>query len=378
MKNQKRELWFSVNENISVDNIEKAFQADYKIIYISVKDLHFLDEVKMPQGVRLAVLISELEEMELLETQENFYKKTEYIITDNTDIWMPLKNTNKFRIGISFEIVDRESLDKGIELIKQPLDVFVIEFRDTTNIPLELVLAMTQDAPCKVLKKVRTLRDGAVSVLTMEIGADGLVLESNNVGEIVDLANEIRKNNTYTFDLKPAVVTDVRPVGMGTRVCIDTTSLLTQDEGMILGSTSNGGLMTCSETHFLPYMNLREFRVNAGGLHLYTWGPDEKAVYLSDLKAGDKIYVVNSKGETREVVVGRLKMESRPLLFIECEIEGVRINTFIQDDWHVRMFGSEGEICPSSEIKVGDKLLGYIDVPGRHLGVKINETISEK
>jgi 3-dehydroquinate synthase class II len=191
------------------------------------------------------------------------------------------------------------------------------------------------------------------------------------------MSNIIQHSNKYKFELKEATVTAIKPTGMGSRVCIDTTSDLTQDEGMILGSTSSGGLLTCSETHFLPYMNLRTFRVNAGGIHLYVWGPNDQAVYLSDLKAGDKIYVVNSSGEARAVTVGRLKIESRPLLYIECEIEGIKINTFIQDDWHVRMFGSKGEIRPSSEIKVGDKLLGYLDKPGRHVGLKIDETIKE-
>ncbi|HEX3043577.1 MAG TPA: 3-dehydroquinate synthase II [Bacillota bacterium] len=41
------------------------------------------------------------------------------------------------------------------------------------------------------------------------------------------------------------------------------------------------------------------------------------------------------------------------------------------------MFGSKGEILPSGEIKSGDKLLGFLDKPGRHVGLKIEETIKE-
>ncbi|MNH41531.1 3-amino-4-hydroxybenzoic acid synthase [compost metagenome] len=89
------------------------------------------------------------------------------------------------------------------------------------------------------------------------------------------------------------------------------------------------------------------------------------------------MYIVNSKGEARVVTVGRLKIESRPLLYIECEVDGTILNTFIQDDWHVRMMGGKGEIRPSSEIKIGDKLLVHLDVPGRHVGLKILETIRE-
>jgi 3-amino-4-hydroxybenzoic acid synthase len=82
-------------------------------------------------------------------------------------------------------------------------------------------------------------------------------------------------------------------------------------------------------------------------------------------------------GNARVVTIGRMKIERRPLLLIECEIEGKRVNVFIQDDWHVRVFGGKGEVRPSSEIKIGDELLGYLDQPGRHVGIKIQETIKE-
>ena len=44
-----------------------------------------------------------------------------------------------------------------------------------------------------------------------------------------------------------------------------------QDEGMIVGSTSAGGIFVCIETHNLPYMELRSFLVNAGAYILMFW-----------------------------------------------------------------------------------------------------------
>ncbi len=40
---------------------------------------------------------------------------------------------------------------------------------------------------------------------------------------------------------------------------------------MIIGSTGWGGIFVCSGTHYLPHMNLREFRVNIGAVHSYIW-----------------------------------------------------------------------------------------------------------
>ncbi|RCX20154.1 3-amino-4-hydroxybenzoic acid synthase [Anaerobacterium chartisolvens] len=376
MKNE-RTLWFEINSDTSVDAIDKVCQSAYDVVLVSLKNAHMLEGLNLPQKIRTALIVSSMDELEAVKASEALWKKSEYIISENISLWQQIKDKSEKKLGLIIDVKDKPTLDKAVELVKNSLDIVIIGFRDATNIPLELILATTQKSQCRILKRVKDTRDGEASLMTMEVGADGIVLSSNDIGSVVEMANIIQRSNRRKFSLKEAVVTAVKPSGMGSRVCIDTTSELTQDEGMLLGSTSSGGLLTCSETHFLPYMKLRTFRVNAGGIHLYVWGPDEQAVYLSDLRAGDKVYVVNSSGEARAVTVGRLKIESRPLLYIECEIEGVRINTFIQDDWHVRMFGSKGEIIPSSEIKAGDKLLGFLDKPGRHVGIKIDETIKE-
>jgi 3-amino-4-hydroxybenzoic acid synthase len=287
-----------------------------------------------------------------------------------------LKECPDKQTGLLLAVDDRAGLDRAVASVSS-VDVLAIRFKDPTNIPLELVLAVSQSTKTRIFKRVQTAADGEVSYLTMEKGSDGIVLATQDVQEIVRLSQSYGQSQKVAYPLAPAIVTAVKHCGMGDRVCIDTTSALTPDEGMLLGSTSNGGLLVCSETHYLPYMNLRPFRVNAGALHLYVWGPDNKALYLSDLKAGDQVLAFDSKGNGRTVSIGRLKIERRPLLLIEARIDDQPINAFIQDDWHVRVFGASGEIRPSSEIRPGDALLGYRDEPGRHVGLKISETIRE-
>lgn len=373
----EKSLWFEVGGDTTADILDKVCQLEYNVLTISSQTLSKLDQIKLPQRIRLGYVVSSLKDIENGKKNEGFWKKVDYVIADSIELLSGIQNSTDVKVGLIIDVNNKETLDKAVELVKQHLDLVVIQFKDPTNIPLELILATTQKSQCRIIKKVKDSRDGEVSLMTMEAGADGILLSSNDIREIIEMGNVIQRSNKTKFALKEAVVTAIKPTGTGSRVCIDTTSELTRDEGALLGSTSSGGLLTCSETHFLPYMKLRTFRVNAGGIHLYVWGPNDQAVYLSDLQAGDKIYVINSAGEARTVTVGRLKIETRPLLQIECEIEGTKINTFIQDDWHVRMFGSKGEIRPSSEIKVGDKLLGYLDKPGRHVGLKIDETIKE-
>ncbi len=374
--NQEKKVWFEITKDTTPNIIDKVCQLNYHILLININDIKILTDLKLPQRIKLAVIIASLNDIKLLQENNYLFSKTDYLITENIELLKQFKKDSSPKVGLMIRIDDKPTLEKAVQLVMDN-ELIIIEFKDPTNIPLELILATSQRSSCRIYKKVKEARDGEVSLMTMEAGADGLVLTTRNIKEIISLDKIIQRFNQIQLGLKEAIVKNITPAGMGTRVCIDTTSELTQDEGIILGSTSSGGLLTCSETHFLPYMNLRVFRVNAGGIHLYVWGPDDRVVYLSDLRAGDKVLAVNSKGKARVVTVGRLKIESRPLLLIECEIEGVSINTFIQDDWHVRMFGSKGEIRPSSEVKINDKLLGFLDQPGRHVGLRIDETIKE-
>jgi 3-dehydroquinate synthase class II len=285
----ERICWFEITADTPVDVIDKVCQVEYDTLLIDAKNTEVLDNIKLPQRIKLAIRIASLDDIGMIKNNEKLHKKVEYIIAGNIALWEEINHKTEQKAGLSINVTDKATLDKAVELVTKHLDIAIIEFKDPTNIPLELILATTQKSFCKILKKVKDTRDGEVSLMTMEVGADGIVFSSNNIQEIVEMGTIIRRSNKKKFDLKAAVVTAVKPSGMGTRVCIDTTSELTKSEGMILGSTSSGGLLTCSETHFLPYMNLRTFRVNAGGIHLYVWGLNDQAVYLSDLKAGDKV-----------------------------------------------------------------------------------------
>lgn len=257
-------------------------------------------------------------------------------------------------------------------------DFLIIELKDETNIPLELLIARLQDKGTKLLKKVTTCKEMQTVFGVMEVGSDGVLFASEDIEEILKVNNFMEQSERGKLDLVKATVTNVESIGMGSRACIDTTDLLRADEGMLIGSTSCGGLLVSSETHYLPYMNLRPFRVNAGAVHSYVWAPEGMTEYLSELKAGTKLLAVATSGRTRTVSVGRVKIEKRPLLKIEAEANGLRLNVIVQDDWHIRIFGGDGEVRNASTIKAGEKLLAYVCPGGRHVGIKINEQIEEK
>src|SRR6185369_6223687 len=134
-----------------------------------------------------------------------------------------------------------------------------------------------------------------------------------------------------------------------------------------------------SETHPLPYMPTRPFRVNAGAVMSYTLAGPDRTRYLSELRAGDRVLAVDVKGHSRRVTVGRVKVESRPLLSIEATApDGRRVNLIVQNDWHVRLLGPGGAVLNSTDLVSGDRVLGYLPERDRHVGYPIDELCHEQ
>jgi 3-amino-4-hydroxybenzoic acid synthase len=303
------------------------------------------------------------------------HREQTVIVSANEDV---LKAFPEMKKGLILRVSDAESLGRAARLAGV-YDYAIIELTAETNIPLELILAFSQNQRAKVCKQVTHADDGWVAGMVMEMGSYAVLLKTRQPEEILALRDRMAGLASEQLPLEELAIVETRHIGMGDRVCIDTTSDLGPDEGMIIGSTSSGGLLMSSETHFLPYMELRPFRVNAGALHSYIWCAKGETRYLSELKAGDPVLAVTAQGNTRILTVGRIKMERRPLLLIRAvSSQGVQVNTIIQDDWHVRLLGPQGEVRNSTKLGPDDKILGLLDAPGRHVGIAIEERIVEK
>lgn len=256
----------------------------------------------------------------------------------------------------------------------------VIKFRDPTNIPLELVIASLQATNTVLIKEIAPddIDDAIVTLGVMEVGADGVMFSPRDPALLEALAARLDQFEDRRVEVSVATVVRSEPVGMGYRSCIDLASLFSATEGMLVGSTSQGGVLACPEVFYLPYMELRPFRVNAGAVHSYVYNFGNRTDYMTELRAGSSVMVVDIGGKTRRATVGRMKTELRPLRLIEVEFGGgERVNVLMQDDWHVRIFSAEGKPLNITELRPGDKVAGHLASPGRHVGIKVDEHIFE-
>ena len=253
----------------------------------------------------------------------------------------------------------------------------VVAFADPTKIPLEIVLAAADRAAGQLVTVCADLEEAGIVLDVLERGSDGILLAPSAADDVFALARLLEAVSP-PLDLITLTVDGIEHHGLGDRVCVDTCTHFAEDEGILVGSFSTGFILCCSETHPLPYMPTRPFRVNAGALHSYVLGPQNRTNYLSELRSGSTTLAVNADGKTRRVVVGRAKMESRPLLTITAHsADGVAVSLTVQDDWHVRVLGPGGKVLNVTELGAGDELLGYLATDQRHVGYPIGEFCKE-
>jgi 3-amino-4-hydroxybenzoic acid synthase len=279
--------------------------------------------------------------------------------------------------GRFVEVTDAESLELACEIARDDRWA-VLLFRDPTKIPLEIVLAAADKAKGSIITGVADAEEAEIVFGVLEHGTDGVMLAPRAVGDATSLkaAAHDRPEDIKLVELE---ILGIRRVGMGERACVDTCTHFRLDEGILVGSHSQGMILGCSETHPLPYMPTRPFRVNAGALHSYTLAAAGRTSYLSELRSGSKLIAVDSAGHTRIVTVGRVKIETRPLLAIDAvSPSGVTVNLIVQDDWHVRVLGPGGAVLNVTELTAGSRVLGHLPSEQRHVGYPIDEFCIEQ
>lgn len=282
-------------------------------------------------------------------------------------------------VALSVEIAGKE-LEEAATKVGEDVDFLIMIAQDWKVIPLENLIAELQDAKAQLFAGVKSAQEAETAVETLEVGADGVLLDPRDEGEeeIRETCETLEELRVEEFELAPAKVTKVEPSGMGDRACVDTTSLMKIGEGMLVGSQANGLFLVHSETLESEYVESRPFRVNAGAVHAYIQIPGGKTKYLSELECGDEVLVVNSDGEASAATVGRVKIERRPMLLVEAEYEGRKIKTLLQNAETINLVDKNGGPISVSELEPGDEILVNLQEGGRHFGAQVEETLVER
>lgn len=299
-------------------------------------------------------------------------RDADYVILDGAVQKIRGKKTGK-----RFAVLSNDDIDAVLESAKAGLDFVIIQVSDWKIIPLENIIAKLHKVNTKIFAAASTPAEVRKMFSILEVGVDGVIFSTSSIAEVREALVYM---GTGSYRLKPAKVVDIREVGDGERVCVDTASMLHLGEGMLVGSRSNFLFLVHNESVGSSFTSPRPFRVNAGAVHCYTLAPDGTTRYLSEIETGSEVLVLDPHGRARRVAVGRSKIERRPMLMIKARLGDETGGIIAQDAETIRFVRAGGKLVSVTHLKKGDTVMVHArPATGRHFGMEVSdEYILEK
>lgn len=302
--------------------------------------------------------------------------RADFVVTHTLDALKENKNKLQKSVGFSKMISSNEDLEEIVIASKYGADFVIVEAVDWKIIPLENLIAKLQKTRTKIYTTTKNSDEIRTMFSVLEHGVNGVILETADVNQI---ENSHKLLDNPNFKLKYARILELKDVGMGERVCVDTVSMMTIGEGMLIGSKSNFLFLVHNESVGSSFTSPRPFRVNAGAIHCYTPMSDGTTKYLSELEAGMEILVVGNDGSSRKSTVGRSKIESRPMRMVKAQLDDSKGSVILQNAETIRLITKDKSLVSVTDLKIGDEVLVYTKPSsGRHFGMSVDEFILEK
>ena len=242
-------------------------------------------------------------------------------------------------------------------------------------IPVENLLALCPQGLLGL--EVASVAEAKLAAGILERGVSYAAILPEALPSLKAIVSEIRLSQQPQA-LQTARITEVRHAGLGHRVCVDTLSLLSRGQGMLLGNSSAFTFLVHAETEHNEYVAARPFRINAGGVHGYVLLPGDRTCYAGELRAGAEVMIVSADGSATLATIGRIKTEVRPMLMLTAETaDGTIGSIFLQNAETIRLTRPDGTPVSVVTLRPGDEILCRTDTAGRHFGMRIQENIIE-
>ena len=357
-----RELWIKVNPSLPESGKKEFIEKTSSMSSIFVVEPEDI-ELARKSGAKTIVSASETGEVVLADSLSDIER---------------IKRRGK-KACVSVTVKSKGDERKIVAAVEASADYVAAACPDWKVIPLENLIAEIH-GKSKLLAVVSGSQEAKIALETLEMGVDGVIADPTEVDEMTRIydtmlavktrAPEIESAEKIT--LLQAKVSEVKPLVSGARVCIDTCDLMKQGEGLLVGCQSLGLFLIEAEVHETPFVAPRPFRVNAGSISLYVLAPGGKTRYLSELKAGDEVLVVDREGRSRTTNISRVKIEWRPLLLVEAECEGRTVKAILQNAETIRVVTVDGSKSVK-DLETGDIVVVRLEEGGRHFGTLVEE-----
>ncbi|MGA8564605.1 MAG: 3-dehydroquinate synthase II, partial [Nitrososphaeraceae archaeon] len=225
-------------------------------------------------GGSLDVFISNLAGVSLIYADPNFVKDERFktifpsenadlVVCDSIESMRKIKRKNK-SVGYYKKVVTNEDLDEISEASKEGAQFVIVDATDWKIIPLENLIAKLQTSGTKIFANAKNSDEVRTMFSVLELGVDGVILTTDDLKEVENSKSNLEN---VLFSLGNARVVEVKDVGVGERVCVDTASIMVYGEGMLVGNKSNFLFLIHNESIGSSFTSPRPFRVNAGAVH---------------------------------------------------------------------------------------------------------------
>lgn len=298
-------------------------------------------------------------------------------------------------LGAHVVVKDGETQNIGIAHMGT-VDWILVECETWSMIPLENLIAHRGGSHTKIAAIINTPLEAQGAGFALEQGVDALVVA--NEASVLEAALSVKAQRlermedsiavktqvSSNLELIPLTVQSVEQAGLGDRYCLDFLSSFSQGEGILVGSSARTLFLVHSETIPSTFVPTRPFRVNAGAPHAYVMMADGTTKYMAELEAGDSILAVSTSGVGRSVVLGRIKIEQRPMVKIvgknakNFQQNDNTCHLFIQQAETVRLLSEQSSAIAVTELHPGQIVLGWEGHDARHIGVPIQGGIEER
>lgn len=341
---------------------------------ISIGNIHdFLTDIKR-KNIRLLYVDPQLVRGQDFKT---IYpsNQADIVVCETIEELQKLKSLKR-TCGFAKKVSSNDDLEGIVAASEVGPDLVIIETTNWKIIPLENIIARLHKSQIKIYTTASSIDEVRTMFAVLELGVDGVIFTTGDEKQISELGSLLENTSLL---LKATRIVEIKDVGAGERVCIDTASMLKVGEGLLVGSKANFLFLIHNESIGSSFTSPRPFRVNAGAVHCYTLLPDGKTKYLSEIESGVEILVVSKEGLSRHVVVGRSKIETRPLRLIKAEMNGEQGSIILQNAETIRVVTAEGKLVSVTDLKVGTEILAHVsEYSGRHFGMEVDEYVLER
>ncbi|RQR61968.1 3-dehydroquinate synthase II family protein [Burkholderia sp. Bp9125] len=261
--------------------------------------------------------------------------------------------------GRRVRIDDARDFDAARDAIGRHAFV-VIDYGLATTVPLERFLADAGALACRIVVSLAEPHAAAYLARKYEHAPVDIAFAPRDTSALRDvLAACSVSRPTESLALEQFEVLSVEPLGAGPHAIVDGCSRLGDDESILVGTTATSMLLVKAADGPRDVAHPLAFAISAGSADSFVSCGGERTRKLALLRSGERILTVGAGGALRTVVVGRVRIETAPLVALHARsASGARASVVMRADRPVLLTADDGARVALSELTPGRRLAG--------------------